>query len=99
MLLSGSEASALADNHWDEPLAQLIEEFGADHCRVLAYEHRDKPIWGVQFHPEYEQEYGSVVLDYVMGRSDKADVTYLDEHWDEDGLRVNACVFANFLKV
>lgn len=71
---------------------------GADHCRVLAYEHRDKPIWGVQFHPEYEQEYGTVVLDYIMGSADKSDVTYLDQRWNEDCLRVNTRMFANFLQ-
>lgn len=71
---------------------------GADHCRVLAYEHRDKPIWGVQFHPEYEREYGAVVLGYVMGSADKAGVTYLDQRWNEDCLRVNARMFANFLQ-
>ena len=72
---------------------------GADHCRVLAYEHRDKPIWGVQFHPEYEREYGAVVLDYVMGSIDKTGVTYLDQRWDEDCLRANTRMLANFLQI
>ncbi len=71
---------------------------GADHCRVLAYDHRDKPVWGVQFHPEYEREYGAALLDDIMESADKTGGTYLDQRWNEDCLRVNARMFANFLQ-
>jgi GMP synthase (glutamine-hydrolysing) len=71
---------------------------GADHCRVLAYEHRDKPIWGVQFHPEYDWEYGTEVLNFTMELADKTSFTYLDQRRDETCLRANTRLFANFLQ-
>jgi len=71
---------------------------GADHCRVLAYEHRDKPIWGVQFHPEYEMEYGTAVLHFTMKSVNRNSFTYLDQRWDENCLKSNTRLFGNFLQ-
>jgi GMP synthase (glutamine-hydrolysing) len=72
---------------------------GADHCRVLAFEHRDKPLWGVQFHPEYEQEYGTEVLNFTMESANQTGFTYLDQRWNENCLKANARLFANFLQI
>lgn len=71
---------------------------GTDHCRVLAYEHRDKPIWGVQFHPEYELKYGTEVLKFIMQSANRNSFTYLDQRWDEHCLKANARLFTNFLQ-
>lgn len=101
-LFKGLDRLAAVTCNSDE-VFDLPEEYrilaGADHCPVLAFEHRDKPIWGVQFHPEYERKYGQKVLDFTFTEAEEGSYTSLDQRWNEDCLKANARLFRNFLMV
>lgn len=99
-LFSGMEATAAVLCNSDE-VFDLPDEFKvtatSDHCRVLAYAHRTKPVWGVQFHPEYQDLYGGRVLDKVLGAEDADSYSYVDQRREDGGHDANTRILLNFL--
>jgi len=87
-----------SDEVFDLP-AEFRVLAGADHCRVLAFEHRTKPVWGVQFHPEYGPEYGRAVLDFTFAETDQSRYSSLDQRRGENCLEPNTRLFRNFLLI
>jgi GMP synthase (glutamine-hydrolysing) len=56
-------------SHYDE-VCDLPKEFkvlaSSPGCAVHAFQYRDLPVWGVQFHPEYNAEEGFLIWKEVF---------------------------------
>jgi GMP synthase-like glutamine amidotransferase len=97
-LFQGLEAPCFMVCHFDEVFA-LPPEFhvlaASERCAVHAFQYRDLPIWGVQFHPEYGPEEAGPIFQAVCRKSPELipapprDLTGLDQR-----LRI----FENFVR-
>jgi GMP synthase (glutamine-hydrolysing) len=71
-LFRGLEAPLLMASHFDEA-CDLPGEFqvlaSSPDCAVHAFQYRDLPVWGVQFHPEYGAAEGQRIWQEVFARS------------------------------
>lgn len=65
-------------------------------CPVQAYDVKDAPMWGVQFHPERGVEHGAKSLEKFRDGSKK--VTNADRGGDLYDPKVGETIFRNFLK-
>lgn len=84
--------------HYDEAF-DLPAEFrvlaSSEDCAIHAFQYRDLPVWGVQFHPEYGPEEADPIF-RVVCRPLKSDLPGPPEH--PGRLDQRKKIFANFLK-
>ncbi|MGA2079901.1 MAG: type 1 glutamine amidotransferase [Holophaga sp.] len=63
-LFRGLEKPLVMVSHYDEAF-DLPREFkvlaSSPDCPVHAFQYRDLPVWGIQFHPEYSAQDGQVI--------------------------------------
>jgi GMP synthase (glutamine-hydrolysing) len=68
-LFRGMGEALVMTSHFDEA-CDLPGTFrilaASPRCPVLAFQYRDLPVWGVQFHPEYGPEEGSRIWNQVF---------------------------------
>lgn len=69
-------------------------------CRVHAFQYRDLPVWGVQFHPEYNVEEAEEIFG-IVSRQDPYFTDYffdnLKNSLDKKQLSINQQILLNFL--
>ncbi len=89
-------------SHFDE-VCDLPEEYeilsSTGDCAVHAYQIKDKPVWGVQFHPEY----GIREAEAIFAKSSEKHPEVRRHFWNEldDGRRLiqNRRILANFIRI
>ncbi|MBI4830098.1 MAG: type 1 glutamine amidotransferase [Candidatus Lindowbacteria bacterium] len=86
-------------SHFDEvcelsPDFRLLAE--SDHCRIQSYEHKTKPIWGVQFHSEICIRKGRMLL--VLNGLANLNFSLIRPStlWNARDSGIAATLFANF---
>jgi GMP synthase (glutamine-hydrolysing) len=95
-LFAGMAEPTVMVSHFDEA-CRLPPEFrvlaASAQCAVLAFQYRDLPVWGVQFHPEYSQREGEAIWKEVFRCTPRL-IPAPPE--DPAGMEQNHLVFRNF---
>lgn len=89
-------------SHYDEAM-NLPEDFhvlgASDKCDIHAFQYKDLPVWGVQFHPEYDLEAGQEIFDDLKVKDPAFNQQYVDELDDKSRLEQNSRFFKNFVNI
>ncbi len=100
-LLKDISGKVFMVSHFDE-VYDLPEDFRvfaqSSACSVHAFQYRDLPVWGVQFHPEYAEEEAKDIFDRVFEKEPAARKFLIDERPGGSSMIKNRKVLENFLK-
>ena len=95
-LFEGLTETLAMVSHFDEAF-DLPREFkvlaSSENCAVHAFQYRDLPVWGVQFHPEYSAEDGDRIWKSVFCCTPDMIPPVLE---DPTPLEQNRLIFENF---
>jgi GMP synthase (glutamine-hydrolysing) len=95
-LFQGLSESLVMASHFDE-VCDLPREFrilaASPDCAVHAFQYRDLPVWGVQFHPEYGAEEGDRIWREVFSATPER---IPPAPADPDRMDANYLIFKNF---
>mgnify|MGYP003973884111 CR=1 FL=1 len=67
-------------------------------CKIQAFQFKDNPIWGMQFHPEFLYEDGSKMVENHLIDNPKDREFYANELVNSESLEQNLRIFKNFLR-
>ncbi|UCH97778.1 MAG: gamma-glutamyl-gamma-aminobutyrate hydrolase family protein [Candidatus Aminicenantes bacterium] len=88
-------------SHYDE-VCRLTDDFqilaSTPRCGVHAFQYKDLPVWGVQFHPEYNVEEANEIFDIIKKRDSSFSIYFFNALRDEAQLEQNERIFLNFLQ-
>jgi len=66
-------------------------------CETQAFQYKDLPVWGVQFHPEMQFENGSEMVKNHLLEFPKDKQYYKNELDNKEQIEQNFLIFKNFL--
>ncbi|MEM7582204.1 MAG: gamma-glutamyl-gamma-aminobutyrate hydrolase family protein [Acidobacteriota bacterium] len=98
-LFQGLDELIPVHSHYDEvyDLPPSCERIAwTDDCAVQAFQLRDRPVWGVQFHPEMSYDEGSRMMRGNLRTEPLAPRHYVDELKDPARVDDNLKLFENF---
>ncbi|MEM1177564.1 MAG: type 1 glutamine amidotransferase [Acidobacteriota bacterium] len=88
-------------SHYDE-VHDLPADFeviaSTEECEVQAFRIANRPIWGVQFHPEMDHAEGQAMLDDNLRTEPQAPALYVDELQSPAQADANIRIFENFAR-
>lgn len=100
-LFSGIEDPVFMVSHYDEVIG-LNDDFGViaanSRCGVHAFQYQNRPVWGVQFHPEYLPREADEIFSHVAGRDPQYPEFVVDVPHDPNQLEQNRQIIANFCR-
>ncbi len=89
--------------HYDEVvnLPSAFRVLGStEKCQIHGFQYRDLPVWGVQFHPEYDTESGRDIIEELEAEDPDFLLHYQDDRQGEDSrLAQNQLFFRNFARI
>ena len=99
-LFEGLKDPVFVLSHYDEALAlpsdfTLLAE--SERCPVHAFQYGQLPIWGVQFHPEYDLASSQEIFEVLQTKDPLFKERFIDELEDEHRFRQNRRLFENFI--
>ncbi|MCK5050250.1 MAG: gamma-glutamyl-gamma-aminobutyrate hydrolase family protein [Candidatus Cloacimonetes bacterium] len=99
-LFKGILNPVFLESHYDE-VCNLPEEFiiiaTNNECEVQAFQYKNLPVWGVQFHPEMQFENGTEMLqDHIKEYSHDKEF-YRNELDTKLQIKQNFLIFKNFI--
>jgi len=101
-LFAGIQTLTPVHSHYDEVTGLPEERFAViastDHCAVQALRLRQRPVWGVQFHPELGERSGRAMLAKNLETEAAAREHFVDELQDPTHVEAGRLVFENFLR-
>ena len=99
-LFSGLQRPVCLLSHYDEAV-NLPEDFtvlgSSDKCDIHAFQYKHLPVWGVQFHPEYDLEAGKEIFDDLKEKDPDFTHQFVDQLEEESRLEQNSQFFINFI--
>lgn len=88
--------------HYEE-VFDLNEDFKIiarnKNCSVHAFQYKDLPIWGTQFHPEYNIENTKYNIDEYKEKDPNFEKYYIYDLKDDDKVLQNGLIFKNFAAI
>ena len=98
-LFEGIDDLVSAHSHYDE--VQSVPESceviaRTDRCAVQAFQIRERPVWGVQFHPEIQYEQGEAMFARNLENDPAVAAFFRSELEGPDRLAANDRLFRNF---
>ncbi|MDW7672780.1 MAG: hypothetical protein SCM88_13940, partial [Bacillota bacterium] len=69
----------------------------SEKCAVHAFQYRNLPVWGVQFHPEYDLEAGEEIFDDLEANDPLFTDHFTSDLDDAERLKQNTRFFINFV--
>jgi len=101
-LFAGITASVFMVSHYDE-VYNLTEDFkiiaSSPRCAVHAFQYKDLPVWGLQFHPEYNGEEADEIFDLIKKRDPAFSTYFFNGPRNEMQIEQNERIFINFLAI
>jgi len=100
ILLEGIENLISAVSHYDE-VVELSEEFKiiakSDKCKIHGFQYNNKPVFGIQFHPEYNEKTATKNFDkhFLLKQEDKK--WFIDKRREKPTDKQNTKILFNFL--
>lgn len=99
-LFRGIDVPICCVAHYDE-VFDLNEDFRIiaknRNCSVHAFQYKDLPIWGTQFHPEYGVKDVEDMIDEFSKKDPNFNEHFINELDNEDKLLQNKLIFRNFI--
>jgi len=99
-LFEGISNPVFLESHYDE-VCNLTDEFNViatnKDCEVQAFQYKDLPVWGVQFHPEMQFENGSEMVEDHIKDNPQDKQFYKNELISRDQIDQNFQIFRNFI--
>jgi GMP synthase (glutamine-hydrolysing) len=89
-------------SHYDEVTGLPPDRFeiiaSTDQCAVQAFQVRQQPVWGVQFHPELDERSGRKMLERNLATEPAAREHFVDELVDPAQIKACDRLFENFFR-
>ncbi len=99
-IFKGISIPVFLESHYDE-VYNLPEEFNIiaanSDCAVQAFQYRNLPIWGVQFHPEMQYDDGNEMVQEHLNDNPQDSKFYKDELKSKTQIDQNFNIFKNFI--
>lgn len=100
-LFEGVKRLTAMVSHYDE-VVSLPDEFTvfarSERCPIHAFQYRDLPVYGIQFHPEYGPKEADFIFEQVMKNDPGAGRWFIGDDIDPDRKTDCPAIFRNFLK-
>ena len=88
--------------HYDE-VFDLDNQFeitaSSDRCAIHGFQIKGKPIWGVQFHPDFMYQDVFAFTEEARGKDDQFDKIHCQTVTSQDEFRINDQVFKNWIEI
>lgn len=88
--------------HYDE-VVDLDNQFkitaSSDRCAIHGFQIKGKPIWGVQFHPDFMYQDVFAFAEEARKKDDQFDKIHCQTATSQDEFRVNDQVFKNWIEI
>ena len=101
-LFAGIDALVPVHSHYDEVTGLPEDRFeviaSTDDCAVQAFQVRERPVWGVQFHPELDERSGRKMLERNLETEAAAKERFVDELTDPAQVEAGRRLFENFFR-
>ena len=99
-LFEGIKEPVCLLSHFDEAV-ELPADFhilgASEKCGVHAFQYKELPVWGVQFHPEYDTVSGKEIFDDHEVTEPRFKALFFSEMCDAVQLEQNKKFFTNFI--
>jgi GMP synthase-like glutamine amidotransferase len=99
-LFAGIKEPVCLLSHYDEAV-DLPDDFhilgASKKCGVHAFQYKELPVWGVQFHPEYDTVSGKEIFDELEVSEPRFNDLFFSEMCDAVQLKQNKKFFTNFI--
>jgi GMP synthase (glutamine-hydrolysing) len=98
-LFNGISTSVFMVSHYDE-VFDLPDDFkiiaSTPRCAVHAFQYKDLPVWGLQFHPEYNVGEANEIFDLIKKRDPSFSTYFFNDLRNEMQMEQNERIFLNF---
>jgi GMP synthase-like glutamine amidotransferase len=103
-LFDGIEEPVCMVSHFDEVTEPAAEDTGdlkviaaTPRCPVHSFQYKELPVWGIQFHPEYNFEEGDEIFEVMARKDPDFQNKFFDSQRNEVKLEENEKILLNFL--
>lgn len=88
--------------HYQE-VFNLTKDFNvlakSSNCNIHAYQYKDLPVWGIQFHPEFDSCSAKAILNEVKNLEGISEEAFINDLIKDEDMKQNSIIFENFLNV
>ncbi|WP_066501944.1 type 1 glutamine amidotransferase [Abyssisolibacter fermentans] len=88
--------------HYQE-VFNLTKDFNVlaknSNCNIHAYQYKSLPVWGVQFHPEFDSFSSKAILHEVKNLEVISEEAFINDLIKDEDMKQNSIIFENFLNV
>ena len=100
-LFEGIENPVSYESHYDE-VCNLTADFRIiavnDDCPIQAFQYKNRPVWGVQFHPEVDYKTGEYAFQKRLLEKPGLKKYFKNELENSQQIKQNFEIFRNFIK-
>ena len=101
-IFTGINNPIFLESHYDE-VHNLTDEFEIiatnEDCKIQGFQIKNRPIWGIQFHPEMNLQNGNKMINEHLEKNPQDRIYYKNQLSNEKQLKQNFLVFSNFFSL